>query len=84
MKQLLTLTLIFTFALFSCDDPKKSNLKSAKNKKKQTNSSDQESKKYRTGLVYLRMKGLPENQQREFLDQLQERNLKTLSNKQEK
>ncbi len=33
MKQFLTLTLIFTFALFSCDDPKKSNLKSAKNKK---------------------------------------------------
>lgn len=33
MKKLFTLILIFAFALFSCDDPKKSNLKPAKNKK---------------------------------------------------
>lgn len=56
----------------------------SKNKKQPTKSLDQDQQKYRKGLVYLRMKGLAENQQKEFLDQLQQRNLKTLSNKQEK
>ena len=56
----------------------------AKNKKQPTKSLDHDQQKYRKGLVYLRMKGLPEAQQKEFLDQLQERNLKTLSKNQEK
>jgi hypothetical protein len=31
-------------------------------------------KKYRTGLVYLRMKSLPVDRQKEFLDKKQEKN----------
>ena len=39
--------------------------------------------KYRKGLVYLRMKGLDQNRQKEFLDNLQKRNSQNLLKEQE-